>query len=64
MVDEKIPNGVIKAIDYLELKRGDNPWDAGFRATQLWDVEEWLELDNDRYPRDILLLKLILERVK
>lgn len=64
MTNEKIPNNVLKAIDSLNLEKGHDEWDAGFKATQLKDVEEWLELDDNRKPRDILLGQLISEIVK
>lgn len=64
MTNEKIPNNVIKAIESLNLKKEDDLWDAGFRATQLKDVEEWLESDENRKPRDILLVNLISEKLQ
>ena len=64
MLNEKIPNNVIKAIEFLDIKKGDDLWGNGFSATQLKDVEEWLESDENRLPRDILLMQLISEKIQ
>lgn len=62
MTNEKIPNNVLKAIESLNLEKGHDEWDAKFKATQLKDVEKWLDID--REPRERLLVNLISEKVQ